>query len=140
VHPPVVQPPPTVGWRPPRPQPTYLVALVLLVVLLVVFSLVAVAVLSGWAGWTFAPLSTLIAPFCGVFVLLLVLIVAAASGAFGRQRASLPPPPPIQQPMVPAGIQGPIPVNCPNCGAPPTGIDRFGVATCTHCGTRFIVR
>ncbi len=81
-------------------------------------------------------------PFCGVFVTILVVIVLvvvlAATQGFSQQR--IPPPPPIQQPMVPAGAQGPIALNCPNCGAPPQNVDRFGVATCTYCNTRFLVR
>src|SRR5437764_8710650 len=24
----------------------------------------------------------------------------------------------------------------PNCGGPPTNVDRFGIATCSYCGTR----
>jgi len=42
--------------------------------------------------------------------------------------------------MVPAGLEGPVALNCPNCGAPSEAVDRFGVATCTHCATRFLVR
>src|SRR5207237_1205084 len=51
-----------------------------------------------------------------------------------------PPPPPSQEPMVPAGQQGPVALNGPNCGGPPANVDRFGVATCSYCGTRFLVR
>ena len=57
-----------------------------------------------------------------------------------RAATTLPPPPLIQQPMVPAGAQGPVGLNCPACGAPAEAVDRFGVATCTHCGARFLVR
>ena len=53
---------------------------------------------------------------------------------------TIPPPPPVQQPMVPPGTQGPVGLNCPACGAPAENADRFGIATCTHCGTRFLVR
>jgi len=77
-------------------------------------------------------------PLCVLVFMVIVIAIAAVSGA-GR-RASIPPPPPIQQPMVPAGIQGPVALTCPNCGAPPVNVDSFGVATCTYCGTRFLVR
>jgi len=84
------------------------------------------------------------APFCGffaVFIAFIVIAVIAAASRGGFMGGSrLPPPPPIQQPMVPAGMQGPIALNCPNCGAPPQSVDRFGVATCTYCNTRFLVR
>src|SRR5881397_2856694 len=73
-----------------------------------------------------------------IIIFLLVFVVLAATGVL--QRRNLPPPPPIQQPMVPAGTQGPVALTCPNCGAPPQNVDRFGVATCTYCGTRFLVR
>ena len=46
----------------------------------------------------------------------------------------------IRQPIVPAGAQGRGALDCPNCRAPPKDVDRFGGATCTHCGTRFRVR
>ena len=62
-----------------------------------------------------------------------------AVGSVGSRR-TLPPPPPIQQPMVPAGQMGPVSLNCPNCGAPPGLVDRFGIAVCSHCQTRFLVR
>ncbi len=84
--------------------------------------------------------------FALIFIALFVIFtLVAASGAFrgtGTQGYAPPPPPPppIQQPMVPAGLQGPVPLNCPNCGAPPANIDRFGVATCEHCETRYLVR
>jgi hypothetical protein len=83
------------------------------------------------------------APFCGFFAVFIAIIViaviAAATRGFGGG-SRLPPPPPIQQPMVPAGMQGPVALNCPNCGAPPQSVDRFGVATCTYCNTKFLVR
>ncbi|TLZ97707.1 MAG: hypothetical protein E6J96_04710 [Methanobacteriota archaeon] len=36
--------------------------------------------------------------------------------------------------------QGKVALSCPNCGGPPTNVDRFGIATCSYCGTRFLVR
>ena len=75
---------------------------------------------------------------CIPFLFVIVFIVIALASASGRR--TIPPPPPIQQPMVPAGQQGPVALNCPNCGAPPTNVDRFGIATCSYCGTRFLVR
>jgi hypothetical protein len=58
----------------------------------------------------------------------------------GETRA-IPPPPAVQAPPAPApGPRGAIEIPCPNCGAPPTGVDRFGVATCAYCQTRFLVR
>lgn len=57
------------------------------------------------------------------------------------EKSSVPPPPAIQPP---AGStpspRGAIEIPCPNCGAPPQGIDRFGVATCPYCATRYLVR
>ena len=83
--------------------------------------------------------STVLFPFCGfLFVVIILLVIVLVTSA--SRRNVLPPPPPIQQPMVPAGTLGPIALSCPNCGAPPVNVDRFGVATCTYCGTRFIVR
>ena len=79
-------------------------------------------------------------PFCGIFVFVIILIVVFAAAGMGGYRSAIPPPPPIQQPMVPAGLQGPVALSCPNCGAPPQGVDRFGLATCPYCNTRFLVR
>ena len=76
---------------------------------------------------------------CGWIIAAVGMVVIAAS-RWMVQSAPIPPPPPIQQPMVPAGVQGPVPLNCPACGAPAQDIDRFGVAVCTHCSTRFLVR
>lgn len=111
--------------------------LVVVAVVVGVFVLLAVLMfgLLGFGGGSFI---TVFAPFCFVFLVLIVVAVLLATGAL--RRTSLPPPPPIQQPMVPAGTQGPIALSCPNCGAPPVNVDRFGVAMCTYCGTRFIVR
>jgi len=112
---------------------------IVVVVLLLFAGLVTLVVLaSAFGGFGGTSLLGVLLPFCGVFVVFIVLAIAAAAGVF--RRAPLPPPPPIQQPMVPAGRLPPIAINCPNCGAPPGNVDRFGVATCTHCGNRFIVQ
>jgi len=66
-----------------------------------------------------------------------VVFAMADSG----EKAVLSPPPAIQQPMSPSqGPRGAIEIPCPNCGAPPQGVDRFGVAACPYCGTRYLVR
>lgn len=78
------------------------------------------------------------APICLFIVFVVIMIVFATSR--GAMSYRIPPPPPIQGPMVPAGQTGPVALNCPNCGAPPQNVDRFGVATCTYCNTRFLVR
>ena len=124
-------------WVPPRPRPPTTLVLVALVV--VVLVLVFAAMFLMFIG---ADISSAVAfaPFCVVLVFMIVIVVVAIAAGGGLQRRTLPPPPPIQQPMVPAGLQGPVALTCPNCGAPPTAVDRFGVATCTYCGTRFIVR
>ena len=79
-----------------------------------------------------------LAPFCFFILFVIIIIVVAASRGMTQNR--IPPPPPIQGPMVPAGQVGPVALKCPNCGAPPQNVDRFGVATCTYCNTRFLVR
>jgi hypothetical protein len=73
---------------------------------------------------------------------ILFVILVAALGLYSATsgRRTIPPPPPIQQPMVPAGQQGPVALDCPNCGGPPSNVDRFGIAVCSYCGTRFLVR
>ncbi len=134
----MVQPPPVPYAPPARPliwqSPGVIVAVVVGVLVVAGFVVFALVGLGGASVAFFAPV-------CGVGVFLIVLIVViviAATQGFGQ--ASIPPPPPIQQPMVPAGMQGPIALNCPNCGAPPQNVDRFGVATCTYCNTRYLVR
>ena len=127
--------PPT--WLPPRrPIVNPAVGVVIVVLFAFVVTLVVVFLATGGLYGGFAPV--LFLPGCGLGIALLVVLIVVAVSA--SQRSSLPPPPPIQQPMVPAGLQGPISLSCPNCGAPPESIDRFGVATCTHCATRFLVR
>jgi len=137
-----VQPPLSpLGWRPPVRRLQPVIAVVILLAILVAVG-VAVTFVAGWwqAPGGIAPLWSLIAPLCLVFVIVIAFLIATVAGAFQR-RPSLPPPPPVQQPMVPAGLHGTVvSLNCPNCGAPPVSIDRFGVAACTHCGTRFLVR
>jgi hypothetical protein len=114
---------------------------------LIVALVISVVMVLGFVVFTFAGLGMgastdpliFFGPFCGVaLVVILIVVIFAAQGMWGR--APIPPPPPIQQPMVPAGQVGPIALNCPNCGAPPQNVDRFGVATCTYCNTRFLVR
>ena len=130
-----IGPPP--AWAPPRPRPpAVMIVIIFVIIFLVVLGVGAAAVLSGgFPGIVFLP-------FCGVIAFMIIFVVLfvvlAATGVL--QRRNLPPPPPIQQPMVPAGTQGPVALTCPNCGAPPQNVDRFGVATCTYCGTRFLVR
>lgn len=76
--------------------------------------------------------------FCGFFLVVVAVILLGVMGTTTRRR--IPPPPPVQQRMVPAGLQGPLELACPNCGAAPRLVDRFGVATCDYCNTRFLVR
>ncbi len=119
-------------YRTPTAAIAFAVVLGVLVVALVLIPLLAGA---GGFGFPFGVFGS----FCGVFLIVIVLvIVLIATGAAAPR--TIPPPPPIQQPMVPAGMQGSVALDCPNCGAPPTNVDRFGVATCTYCGTRFLVR
>ncbi|TLZ58187.1 MAG: hypothetical protein E6K17_01690 [Methanobacteriota archaeon] len=125
-------------WAPPRRAPGNQVLVIIGVVvgLIVLFGFVMVALAFPFGGSSF--MFAFMAPLCIVFLIIIVFAVLAATGAL--RRSNLPPPPPIQGPMVPAGTQGPIALSCPNCGAPPVNVDRFGVATCTYCATRFIVR
>jgi hypothetical protein len=74
-------------------------------------------------------------PFLFVVFIAVLGLYKATSG-----RRTIPFPPPIQQPMVPAGQQGPVSLDCPNCGGAPSNVDRFGIAVCSYCGTRFLVR
>jgi len=134
-------PPPAYGappyWAPPRPRPQGLIVGVVILVVFLVVMLVMFAFLFG-LGLPVESFAVFLGPLCILVFLFIAIAIAAVSGA--NRRTSLPPPPPIQQPMVPAGIQGPVALTCPNCGAPPVNVDRFGVATCTYCGTRFLVR
>lgn len=135
----MAQPPPPFYGPPPRPlawqSPGILVAVVVAVVFGIGFVMFLVAGLSfGPLGFPFL----IFAPVCAFILIVIVVIALAASQ--GAMRTRIPPPPPIQGPMVPAGQVGPVALNCPNCGAPPQNVDRFGVATCTYCNTRFLVR
>ncbi len=132
-------PPPPPYGPPPRPFAWQSPGLIIAVLVGVVFGAVVLVFLvsglgSGGAGFP----TFFFAPFCLFVVVLIIAIVWAASQ--GATSYRIPPPPPIQQPMVPAGQAGPVALNCPNCGAPPQNVDRFGVATCTYCNTRFLVR
>ncbi len=117
-------------------QPAELIGIL---VAIVAISAVLLVFISLGFGSSFPSSGFAFAPFCAFFFLIIVLVVLAAFSNQAR-RSWIPPPPPIQQPMVPAGAQGPVALNCPNCGAPPQNVDRFGVATCTYCNTRFLVR
>ena|SRR5437867_3245833 len=132
--------PPPQAWFPPAApqrgpfQNPAVVAVVAVVILMVVFFVTIGSAFMGGPGSAFS-----IAPFfCIPFLFVIVFIIIAAASGGGRR--TIPPPPPIQQPMVPAGQQGPVALDCPNCGGPPTNVDRFGIATCSYCGTRFLVR
>ncbi len=112
-----------------------LIAVVIAVVFAIAFMVFLVAGLGlGLTGFPFF----VFAPFCLFIVFIIIAIAVGVSR--GTMSSRIPPPPPIQQPMVPAGQTGPVALNCPNCGAPPQNVDRFGVATCTYCNTRFLVR
>lgn len=130
--------PPPYG-PPPRPlawqSPGVLAAIVFAIVLAVgVFVFLTVGLGLGLSGFPVL----IFAPFCAFILMVVVLVGLGVSR--GSMVTRIPPPPPIQQPMVPAGQAGPVALNCPNCGAPPQNVDRFGVATCTYCNTRFLVR
>jgi hypothetical protein len=109
-----------------------------LIAVIVVVGVFAVAFASAFVGGSGFFAFAFLPFFCIAFVVIIVFIVVAATS--GASRRTIPPPPPIQQPMVPAGQQGPVALSCPNCGGPPTNVDRFGIATCSYCGTRFLVR
>lgn len=137
----VAQPPMPPGpyWQPsPRPSglasPAGIVVIIVAVVFVVLFAVVLVTGLSIVPGFPVI----MFAPVCAVGVAVLVVVLLAVSQAWNR--APIPPPPPIQQTMVPAGAQSPVGLNCPACGAPAQDVDRFGVAVCPHCSTRFLVR
>ncbi|HEX9339646.1 MAG TPA: hypothetical protein VF992_00515 [Thermoplasmata archaeon] len=132
--PPPSPPPPSQSWYPVAPRRSTTPQLIAVVVFVVI---AAVAMVSIVMTGTFLP-SFLPFMFCIPFLFVFLVIILAVLSGQGRR--SIPPPPPIQQPMVPAGQQGPIALSCPNCGGPPTNVDRFGIATCQYCGTRFLVR
>ncbi len=114
-------------------MPQTLIPIVFMIVVGIIFIGFVAAATTGFGIVGIFPIF-----FCVPFLFIIVFILVAVFSASGQRR--IPPPPPIQQPMVPAGQMGPIALNCPNCGGPPTNVDRFGVATCSYCGTRFLVR
>jgi hypothetical protein len=109
-----------------------------LVAVLVGVLVVAMFFVGVFLGGPIGALSIVPAMFCGILIFVIALIAVGALGGTSTRR--IPPPPPIQQPLVPAGQQGPVELACPNCGGPPQFVDRFGIATCAYCGTRFLVR
>ncbi len=123
-----------------RPLTLQSPALIGVIVAVLVIGIVAAGMISFAFGSAFPFSGFFFAPFCGIFVFVIFLIVIIVLASQSQSRSWIPPPPPIQQPMVPAGAQGPVALNCPNCGAPPRNVDRFGVATCPYCNTRFLVR
>ncbi len=136
MQPPGVPYGPAPVWAPPRQSiltPAVIAGIVALVVALLFIPFILFSAMAGTSMVFF--------PFCGfLLALILIVVVIVAVALNSSRRAALPPPPPVQGPMVPMGTQGPVALNCPNCGAPPEAIDRFGVATCRYCGTRFLVR
>ena len=130
-----VQPPPLGTYRvtgPGRPPQAAVIGVVLVVLLLAVFGIIMLPLAGG--SLMFSGAAFLCVPVIFISIVLILFFVQ------GVGRRTIPPPPPIQQPMVPAGQQGPVALSCPNCGGPPTNVDRFGIATCSYCDTRFLVR
>ena len=130
------QPPPTPYVRPapPKYKPGSVVG----------FALIFTGFFVFMFGTLAAALTEIVHP---ALVAGLGFILMASGGAAmaimdsGEERP-VPAPPAVQSPPA-AGPQvprGSIEIPCPNCGAPPQNVDRFGVATCTYCGTRFLVR
>ncbi len=117
---------------PGRPPQAAVIGVALVVLLLAVFGVIMLPLAGG--SLMFSGAAFFCVPVIFVAIVLILFFVQ------GMGRRTIPPPPPIQQPMVPAGQQGPVALNCPNCGGPPTNVDRFGIATCSYCGTRFLVR
>jgi len=122
----------------PAPRPSPNLAIVGIVVTGFLIFVIVMIVFLGFAGLSFFPEAGFLFVLC-IPVLIVILIGVTALAKISRRR-TIPPPPPIQQRMVPAGQQGPVALDCPNCGGPPTNVDRFGIATCSYCGTRFLVR
>ena len=122
-------------------NPGVLVGLVLFFIGFLIFAFTAFSAVSSFGSFTgsgtFPDFSGTV---CGWGIAAIGIFVMIISSFFARSSRVLPPPPPIQQPMVPAGTQGPVALNCPACGAPAENVDRFGVAVCPHCNTRFLVR
>jgi len=78
------------------------------------------------------------AAIAGFVLVLIGIALLAFAGTKGRR--TIPPPPPIQPPAGQRAPGGAAELACPNCGAPPGQVDRFGIALCGYCGTRFLVR
>lgn len=116
-------------------SPLTIVGLVVFMLGFVVFALAGFASVNAPTFTPGFPPGVLI----GFAIVIVGMIILAVSGIAARS-APIPPPPPIQQPMVPAGTVGAVALHCPACGAPAQAIDRFGVATCPNCNTRFLVR
>lgn len=115
-------------------NPAVIGVVVAVIVIVAAFAFLPLLLVGGPGAFPGAFVGFLCIPF--IFVIVFLVIALASS----QSRRTIPPPPPIQQPMVPAGQQGPVALSCPNCGGPPTNVDRFGIATCSYCGTRFLVR
>src|SRR3989442_14798076 len=117
---------------PRGPPQAAMIGVVLIVVLLAVFGLIMLPLAGGslmFSGATF---------FCVPVIFIAIVLILFFVQGVGRR--TIPPPPPIQQPMVPAGQQGPVALNCPNCGGPPANGDRVGDGAGSHFGTPFLFR
>ncbi len=122
-------------WSGARSNPLKLLGLIIFMIGFVVFALEGFATVQSAQYGTPNPGGVLLGFFIGIVGMAILIFAGSTARA-----APIPPPPPIQQPMAPAGLQGPVALNCPACGAPAQDMDRFGVAVCPHCGTRFLVR
>lgn len=129
---------PAPPWPSPGPEaPRNVAGIVLLVAFMAVWFVIAIGILTS--ALSFGAPSFFVVAVCGMILFGVVFLLVALLSGTARRRA-LPPPPPIQQPMVPASAAGPVELMCPNCGAAPRSVDRFGIATCDYCDTRFLVR
>ena len=126
-------PPPTVVVTPRAPRNRgYMAGMALLFIGFFVFMFgSAIAAIT----WFVHPV---VMALLGMMLLMAGGVIAGMADTSGDK--ALPPPPVIQPPPASPPVRAPTALDCPNCGAPPQSIDRFGVATCDHCGTRFIVR
>src|SRR5438309_253405 len=122
------QPPPLGTYRvtgPRGPPQAAVIGVVLVVLLLAVFGIIMLPLAGG--SLMFSGAAFLCVPVIFVAIVLILFFVQ------GVGRRTIPAPPPIQQPMVPAGQQGPVALNCPNCGGPRQNVDRFGISPCPCC-------
>ena len=131
------QPPPVPYLRPsgPRHHPANVAGMALIFIGFFVFMF----------GTVIAAVTEVVHPVIVAMAGFGILFAGGAVFAFADSgtKPEMPPPPPAVQPppQSPAAApRGAIEIPCPNCGAPPNGVDRFGVATCGYCGTRFLVR